>query len=190
MGYTTDFSGSFNLNKQLTAKVKDYLTKFSETRRMGRNIEGFGIEGEFHVFGEGELGQAKDKSIIDYNKPPRTQPSLWCQWIPSADGMSIEWDGNEKFYHYTEWLVYLIHKILKPNGYVLNGVVAWQGEETGDVGEIIVENNKVFSEQWKGDKKEITPENVSKYDYEKGSIIDYMEIDMVLILPDVAQIEK
>ncbi len=99
--------------------------------------------------------------------------------------MAIVWDGGEKFYYYSDWLVYLIHKVLAPNGYVLNGVVTWQGEETGDVGEIIVENNRVFEHPWKGSKTEITPQSVRKYDYKLGEITDYMRTDVVLILEGV-----
>jgi queuine/archaeosine tRNA-ribosyltransferase len=59
--------------------------------------------------------------------------------------------------------MYLIHKILAPNGYVLNGQVTWQGEETGDVGEIYVENNKVFTEPYHGKKNEFTLEHCEKF---------------------------
>ena len=37
MGYTTDFEGSFDLNKTLTYDHATYLEKFSDTRRMKRN---------------------------------------------------------------------------------------------------------------------------------------------------------
>lgn len=36
MGYTTDFHGSFNLDKPLKKEHKNYLLKFAETRRMKR----------------------------------------------------------------------------------------------------------------------------------------------------------
>jgi len=182
MGYTTDFSGRFELNKPLTSKMQEFLTKFNETRRMARNVEGFGVEGEFYVFGKGFFGQDNEPNVIDHNKPPRTQPGLWCQWTPTSDGKGIEWDGGEKFYAYTEWLVYLIHKVLAPNGYVLNGTVQWQGEDTGDVGEIIVENNRVYTEPWKGSKEEVTPTTATKYSYPQGDVDNFMETDMVLIL--------
>lgn len=182
MGYTTDFSGRFELNKPLTPKMQEFLTRFNETRRMARNVEGFGIEGEFYVFGKGSFGQDNEPNVIDFNKAPRTQPGLWCQWTPSSDGKGIEWDGGEKFYAYTEWLVYLIHKVLAPNGYVLNGTVQWQGEDTGDVGEIIVEDNRVYTEPWKGSKKEVTPQTATKYSYTQGEVGDFMETDTVLIL--------
>ena len=183
MGYTTDFSGRFELNKELTPKMAQYLKMFNETRRMGRvTDEVFGVQGEFFVFGGGNFGQNQEPNIIDFNTPPSTQPGLWCQWTPTDDNMGIEWDGGEKFYYYSDWLVYLIHKVLAPNGYVLNGVVTWQGEEIGDVGEIIVENNRVFEQPWKINREEITPQTATKYDYHKGQITDYMRTDIVLIL--------
>lgn len=145
MGYTTDFTGSFGLNKELSPKMKMYLDKFNETRRMRRTLDSvFGIEGEFYVFGGGDFGQDREENIVDFNKPSTTQAGLWCQWKPSEDGTQIEWDGAEKFYNYTEWLVYLIEKILAPNGYVLNGEVEYQGEERDDNGTIEVKDNVVY----------------------------------------------
>jgi hypothetical protein len=163
--------------------MAQYLTLFNETRRMQRRTDSvFGIEGEFFVFGGGDFGQDREANVNDFNIPPSTQPGLWCKWTPTEDRMGIEWDGNEKFYDYTEWLVYLIHKILAPNGYVLNGVVEWSGEETGDVGEIFVEDNKVFIQEWKGTKTEVTPQNATKYSYVNGEMKDFMRTDVVLIL--------
>ncbi len=146
MGYTTDFFGAFQLDKPLTTELKTFLTKFSDTRRMKRNVDEieYGIEGEFYVNGGGDFGQANEKNIIEYNYPPRTQPGLWCQWVPNEEGTEILWDGGEKFYHYTEWLNYIIHKFLKPNGYTLNGEVEYQGEDEMDSGMIVVKNNIVY----------------------------------------------
>lgn len=144
MGYTTDFEGRFKLNRKLKKKDQDFLTKFVETRRMARNVgPEFGVEGEFYVDGKGFAGQDSDETILDYNRPPRTQPGLWCQWVPSEDGQFIQWDGSEKFYNYVEWLKYLIDKILAPRGYKLNGVVGWQGEDRGDIGKIEDVDNDV-----------------------------------------------
>ena len=144
MGYTTDFDGSFNITPVLSQKDNEFLTKFSETRRMARNVgPEYGEEGEFYVDGTGWAGQDSDTTVINYNKPPSTQPGLWCQWVPTDDGSELVWDGGEKFYNYVEWLDYLIDKILAPRGYVINGECQWFGEERDDVGVIIVENNKV-----------------------------------------------
>jgi hypothetical protein len=144
MGYTTDFEGVFKLNKKLTPKLQEYLTKFSNTRRMARKLpKKFGTEGEFYVDGGGMSGQDREDSIIDYNHPPSTQPGLWCQWKPTEDGMGIEWDGGEKFYNYVEWLQYIVSNFLEPKGYTLNGNVSWQGEDRGDVGIIEVKDNNI-----------------------------------------------
>jgi hypothetical protein len=144
MGYSTDFSGKFNLNKQLSPVDQTFLTKFAETRRMKRKMgPEYGVEGEFYVDGGGEFGQAHDATVLDHNKPPVTQPGLWCQWVPTEDSKAIKWDGSEKFYNYVEWIIYLIDKILAPRGYILNGEVIWQGEEDSDRGKIVVKNNMV-----------------------------------------------
>ena len=187
MGYTTDFSGRFETNKPLSDKMFNYLKMFNETRRMARNMDtAYGVQGEFFVEGKGFMGQGDDSSVIDHNTAPSTQPGLWCQWTPSNDREGIEWDGGEKFYDYTEWLVYLIHKILAPNGYILNGTVTWQGEEVGDVGKIIVEDNRVFTEPWEGSIKEHTPQNIERYCYPKNKVA-YMQTETVLIVDSIEQ---
>jgi hypothetical protein len=144
MGYQTDFRGRFELNKALDQETNDFLVKFSKTRRMARNLpKEYGVEGEFYVDGGGDYGQAPEDNVINHNRPPRTQPELWCQWVPTEDGKGIEWDGGEKFYGYVEWIQYLIAKVLAPKGYVLNGAVDWRGEEWEDTGTIFITDNKV-----------------------------------------------
>ncbi len=137
MGYNTDFSGRFDLDKPLLEEDRKFLENLAATRRMKRDLsEEFGVEGEFY-FGDDDSG------VIDYNRPPSSQPGLWCMWVPTEDGKGIEWDGGEKFYDYVEWIEYIIEKILKPRGYLLNGKVRWFGEDRGDNGAIIVNDNLV-----------------------------------------------
>jgi len=168
MGYTTSFEGKFILNKELDDKTFKFLKKLSRTRRMKRDIhclsnEGFekygfsdwGIEGEFFVDAGGFAGQDRDISILDYNIPPITQPSLWCQWEPTGDRKNIKWDGGEKFYKYEEWLNYIIGYILEPRNYILNGNVSWQGEDPTDFGQLKVEKNKVYYRKGKRSFKEL-----------------------------------
>lgn len=144
MGYTTDFDGTLKLNKKLSEEDHKFLNKLAETRRMARKVDAkYGVEGEFYVDGGGMFGQDQEDNVIDHNRPPSTQPSLWLQWVPTEDGMGIEWDGGEKFYNYVEWLEYLIEKILEPRGYVLNGEVYWYGEDREDNGIIKVKDNQV-----------------------------------------------
>lgn len=156
MGYTTDFEGSFQLDKPLTREQFNFLTKFSESRRMKRNPNlikenktaekaglGLGIDAGYFVDGGGCFGQEREGSIIDFNSPPSGQPSLWCQWIPVDCGKLIEWDGDEKFYEYVEWIEYIIEHFIKAWGRTLNGEVFWQGEDPSDKGKIIINNNKI-----------------------------------------------
>ena len=158
MGYTTDFFGEFKITPTLKDEHRKYLEKFNETRRMKRNAElaqalpdeerkatglPIGKFGEFFVGGTGHAGQDQDASIIEYNHTPPTQPGLWCQWVPNADGTAIVWDEGEKFYYYVEWLEYIIANFMTPWGYVLNGEVEWHGEEYADLGQIVIKDNKL-----------------------------------------------
>lgn len=158
MGYSTEFEGSFAVTPGLSQEHIDYLYTFSDTRRMKRDPEilkdfpdplrevvglPLGIDGEFFISGKGSSGQDKDKSVIDYNEPPSTQPGLWCQWIPANGGNSIEWDGNEKFYDYIGWIKYIIANFMKPWGYSLNGTVKWRGKSFDDIGKIVITDNVV-----------------------------------------------
>jgi hypothetical protein len=148
MGYTTDFTGKFELNKKLDLETYMFLRKLNDTRRMARKTDKkYGVEGEFFVDGgedDDRFFSNKAKSnIIDYNTPPKTQPGLWCQWTPTEDAKHIEWDEGEKFYAYIEWLEYIIEKVLKPKGYKLNGEVEYQGEDPSDFGMIVVTDNVV-----------------------------------------------
>jgi len=167
MGYHTEFSGDFNLDKPLTEAHTNYLKAFSETRRMKRDPKiaetlpdpireavglPIGIDGEYFVgnSNDGDFGQTKDTSVTDNNHPPCTQPGLWCQWIPESndDGEfdKIVWDTGEKFYEYIDWIKYIVENFLKPWGYVVNGSVEWRGEDYSDNGVISVKNNVVTTD--------------------------------------------
>lgn len=157
MGYTTDFTGRFTLNKPLDDDTYTFLDKFNRSRRMARNRgPEYGVEGEFYVDGADQDTEYRAPDIIDHNTPPRTQPGLWCKWMPSDDRLGIEWDEGEKFYSYTEWLAYLIKQILAPRGYVLSGQVEWQGEEPDNFGVITVEKNQILVQ--KGQRQLAPPE--------------------------------
>ena len=159
MGYTTEFSGALRVTPVLRREHAQYLRTFAQTRRVARHEAlvslladadreavalPIGLQGAYFVGAKGFAGQDRGHpSIIDYNQPPSGQPGLWCQWIPSADGALLEWDQNEKFYFYVEWLQYLIEQFLGPWGYSLNGEVRWTGEEPGDEGTIAVVNSQI-----------------------------------------------
>ena len=157
MGYTTYFSGEFTFNKPVTEELKTFINKFSDTRRMIRDNSkikeifpnwrelcfngDLGVGGAYFVGGYGFAGQREDDSIINYNSAGN-QPGLWCQWIIN-DNDELVWDGGEKFYHYVEWLEYLIEHFFAPLGCVLNGDVYYEGEDSDDFGRIIVNDNFV-----------------------------------------------
>jgi hypothetical protein len=162
MGYTTEFFGRFEFNKPLETWLIEYVNKFCETRRMKRDNEkikelfpnwkdlcfkgDLGVEGEYFIGGLGFMGQDRDGSVVDHNWPAKTQPGLWCQWVVSEDGKYLEWDGNEKFYDYVEWLDYLIVEFFHPIGYMLNGEVNFRGEDYDDFGTIFVTDNIISVE--------------------------------------------
>jgi len=149
MGYTTEFEGRFDLNKVLDDETFDLLTKLAATRRMKRDVDSkYGVEGEFYVLGKGYAGQDREPNVIDSNHPPRSQPGLWLQWIPTEDRKGIEWDQGEKFYDYVDWIKYLIDAVLAPKGYILNGTVRWRGEEFSDLGSIVINDNLVATEDF------------------------------------------
>ena len=159
MGYTTYFDGSLKFNKPVEDWLVEYINKFNTTRRMKRDnakikelfpdweklcfAGNLGEEGEYFIGGLGYYGQGNDGSVLDHNCPAKTQPGLWCQWIIGGDNDELMWDGGEKFYDYVEWLEYMIANFFDPLGYVLNGDITWEGEESDDVGVIHVEDNVV-----------------------------------------------
>lgn len=172
MGYTTTFSGSFEIDRPVDDETYKLLHGLASTRRMQRDIrklgrrvyvgkvkkvtkeiaeqwkKEFGEQGEFWVGDSADSGQTHTDDVIDYNKPPDSQPGLWCSWSIQGDRQTIEWDGSEKFYKYVEWIKYFIEKILAPRGYKLNGSVTWQGEDDEDAGQIEIVDN-VVSEKWR-----------------------------------------
>jgi len=125
----TELGFDVSLNKKAQSKVKPE--------------DVYGIEGEFFIGGTGFMGQDHDATIIEFNHPPVTQPGLWCQWILNSTGTGLEWDGNEKFYDYIEWLNYLIKNFFEPWGIKLNGKIKWSGEDRKDTGTITVKDNIV-----------------------------------------------
>lgn len=136
MGYTTDFEGFFTITPPLQGAPKDLLDGICNTRRMARETDPiYGVEGEFCV------NEAQGR-VLDNNRPPRTQPSLNCDWELSEDGAKLQWSGMEKFYGYTEWLRYIITRVI-PEGTLLNGEVKFAGESAHDKGVIQIVDNRI-----------------------------------------------
>lgn len=68
--------------------------------------------------------------------------SRYCQWEITEDGKGLHAEG-EKFYEYIEWMKVVLDMVLAPWGIVANGEIVWEGEEQGDTGLIVVEDNLV-----------------------------------------------
>lgn len=65
-----------------------------------------------------------------------------CPWVVCRDGKGIESANEEKMYDWKEWLVFLLRKVIEPEGYQATGRVFWHGEEAGDAGVIFVRDNR------------------------------------------------
>lgn len=157
MGYHTDFFGEFKLDRPLAPEHAAYLRAFNRTRRVKRNeklcaklpdptrlaagITLVGTEGAYYV-GSSGLSESKSPDVLDWSRPPREQPNVYCQWTPNEAGTAIVWDEGEKFYDYVLWLDYILRHFLKGWGYVVNGTVEWQAGR-GDVGKIVVKDSEV-----------------------------------------------
>jgi hypothetical protein len=160
MGYHTEFEGRLRITPKLKPSHLKYLQKFNEIRHVVRDAKKLetvadplreavglpvGDDGMFYVGGKSwfDRGEEKDESIINYNARTPKLPGSYCQWRPSDDGGSISWDGMERFYHYVEWLQFLIDTFFKPWGYVIDGQIHWRGEELFDIGSIVVMGNAI-----------------------------------------------
>ena len=148
MGYSTDFSGTIRVDPPLNREEAEYLRRFNRSRRMLR------AEGPYFVDGPGDLGQDVTGTVIDADRPPQGQPSLWCPVRPVADGSALAWDGGEKAYDLPLWVRYIIDHFLGPRAtapmgfltkdHVLNGVMEAQGEDREDRWDLVVEDNRVW----------------------------------------------
>lgn len=178
MGYSTDFYGGVVITPKLTPAQMAYINAFSDARHMRRDVEQLvdrldpvrfaaklplGKEGEYFIGVRPEtkdphnfMNDAESDTVIDVNRPPDSQPGLWCQWVvrapeedenATANQTILEWNGAEKFYDYIEWLEYLVERFFIPWGATLSGEIEWQGEERDDFGIIIVDDNKVTTKQ-------------------------------------------
>lgn len=116
MGLRTNFYGRFNRDRPLTPEHKAILEEFADTE---------------HEDDQGRVG-------LD-GKPP----TLYCQCVPTEDGVGLEWARAEKFYYYGPWLEYLISRFLKPWGYTLSGMVRYEGVTEGVEGAISAESDRV-----------------------------------------------
>lgn len=110
-----------------------YTTEFSGAIKLGR-----------------KLTMAEAKELLEIASSDVSEKvtgiSAYFQWVPADTLEHIVWDGNEKFYHYTEQLRWLCGWLIDHN-ISANGELLWQGEETGDTGVISVSDNQVSAKK-------------------------------------------
>ena len=73
-----------------------------------------------------------DNYLMEYN-----YCSSACQWKVSEDGTILEWDFEEKFYYFQEWLHIINNKFFQPTGNTFSGTINWQEETPKDRGVIV-----------------------------------------------------
>lgn len=167
MGYSTDFdspdfTGRIEINPPLNQAEINYLTKFSRTRHMHREL------GPFLVYETPFKDPNNEKDVINYNIPPPGQPSLWCNFEPTTDGTAIRsntiavmWDLSEKIKEASKWIDYIITRFLMDGAvvqgqdallhlfkdfqfnHVCNGELILQGKNPNDKWKLVVKNNIV-----------------------------------------------
>ena len=153
MGYTTWFEGGLTPNKPFKKEFINYINDFSEKRHEPRDVEIIKrsdpdwakhcLDGNLGPYGMYYVG-GFDEEIIDRSAAKGyTCPGYWCDWHINEKTEVVEWNGAEKFYEYTDWLIFLIENFFEPAGYILNGEFIWIGEDSEDRGKISVVNNKV-----------------------------------------------
>ncbi|MEO9323220.1 hypothetical protein ABFT23_06990 [Nocardioides sp. C4-1] len=98
----TDFIGHFDVRPAMNDGEIDYLLDWAEHRHWDA------LRGPYRL--QNQPGEAD--TTADVNRPGPGLPSLWCRWIPSADGESIVWDGDPDFDEPTAWLRYLVRHFL------------------------------------------------------------------------------
>lgn len=94
------------------------------------------------------LTMAEAKELLEIAEGDESEKitgiDAYFQWVPADTLEHIVWDGGEKFYSYTEQLRWLCGWLLE-RGIQANGMLLWQGEETGDTGTITVTINEVVA---------------------------------------------
>lgn len=158
MGYTTDFIGHVDVNPPMNRAEQEYLAAFGQSRRYDRPGGPYDVPGNPVA----ELTSPKSVSTATLNRGAESQPGLWCDWTPCWDGCCLSYNGYEKFYNGTRWLIYLIEHFLRPGAYArasglaqfaefgfdhyLDGIIAGCRRDNKELFLIRVEDNQVREE--------------------------------------------
>lgn len=154
MGYITALYGRMAIEPPLNQPEIEYLIDFARTRHVLR------VTGDYTTC-DPET-EVDTEVFLDMTAP--NHPSLWCDWVPTADGTAIVWrdddNGLDEAHRDTtpQWLQYLINHFLTGTagtfrchsasaGFTFNhhchGLFLADGADFGDIWEITVTDNQV-----------------------------------------------
>jgi len=160
--------GYFDITPTLTDYDKYYLFNFAYTKHFKRdtnllkkiynNRNGYngkyGDEGEFFIkfltningelINNPNMYSSDDiKTILDFQNPPISMPSLVCPWIPSLTGSQLlnKSNKNDDYNNEYGWLKWLIDNFFRKKKYILNG--NFKIENNKMVKNIIIVDNKI-----------------------------------------------
>jgi hypothetical protein len=151
MGYDTYFHGEISISPPLLPEHEAYLKAFLQRDHWSLDTNliaseedslrsavglGLGISGEFYT---------GDDSVYETHArlpgTPITQPSARTDWrVFSPDHLGMR--ESTRTEGYVLWLKYLMQNFFIPWGYVLDGMIEWDGDDPGDKGMIHVNQNK------------------------------------------------
>ena len=167
MSYSTNFIGSFKTDKEIKKSLRKAINALYNCGGEGDNIksEEKGRSDALYV----KVGRRKVSvpsgwcpwivihadDVQEYFKTLEEEGEEDCEFLygedadedsfSSSDGTELE--GHPDLFmfnhndYYGEWLITILKEFLVPNGYVVNGIVEWQGESDGDHGVFELENN-------------------------------------------------
>lgn len=151
--------GALTITPPLDPAQRDYLAAFATSRRVMRDPQilvsvvdplreavhlPLGTDGAFFVADQSQEVAGPD--VVDVNRPPGGQPSLYCNWTPTADGRALVWAGEDSFEAPSEWIGYLRASFLAPWQRELAGHVDWYTMEGAAVRVEIVNGQAILSE--------------------------------------------
>lgn len=119
MGYSTYFTGAFQLSRKLTVSERETFNAITGTGDLAEHLD--------------DLHEEHQELV------PRTD----CPWMVSEDGDELTTIDEEKMYEHEEWLQYIFDNVLTDAGVQANGRMTWHGEDIGDSGVFFVKDNEV-----------------------------------------------
>lgn len=111
---------------------------------MGYNTD---YNGKFEISPVVKVGDFNDINDFVEKRFDSVHPSFYCDWRIQEDWRNnksyLVHNGSEKSYNQAEWLKLLIETYFRPRGYTLNGEITWEGDDSYDLGKIVVTDNEV-----------------------------------------------